>query len=414
MKCSSPWAFCLFQPLQGKTIGVTGYVPTMGELCQLLALAVILTMLALLLYRVRKTEAAGSALAFRRTEGAIKLLLAVPTALWAALAANELFESVLWEIVFILLFGTLACMIMEFIYRWDIRQVLQQKKYIVITAVLAGVLFFPFRFDVMGYNTYIPAKEDVVAMSVRDVHYNIRYPEVTGGYLYSAGDDRKLLDYFETEDFEPLYKMAQNGAAHAGEGHEGVCVCVYVKYRTTNGRELYRAYFVDEELYLDTMDEMMQRPEFKEKYFPILKWGEEEAGTLTAYAAVNQADITLDESDISNAPKGEEYPDEEEWEEDMDEEEWAEDMDEEEYWEEDVEYADDASSFTHIDIPSSKLKSVIEAYCRDLEDVTYRDIWLSDSYLHFMKNQVSSDSDLYPLSDAFTHTLEALKEIQKE
>ncbi|MDO4322228.1 MAG: DUF6449 domain-containing protein [Lachnospiraceae bacterium] len=417
LRCSSPWAFCLFQPLQGKTMGVTGYFPTMGELCQLLALAAALTVLALLLYRLRKTEAAGGALAFGRTEGAVKLFLAVPTALAAALAANELFDSILWECVFILLFGTLACVIMEFIYRWDIRQVLRQKRYIAVTAALTAVLFFAMRFDITGYNTYIPAKEDVAAMSVRDRHFNLHYPKALGGYTYSKGDEKKLLDYFETEDFDLLYAMAENGVEHIRQGYgygyeyeDFSTVYVEIKYRTKSGKETYRGYYVDQPLFLDTMDEMMKQKEFKEKYFPILTWSEEEISAMMANARVYALDTgwlgdaaaeAAGELEMA-AGSGETA-------------EWPED---EAQWDEDSpyrteggwEYAD-SSNQMYIDIPSSDVKRVVKAYCQDLETVTWRDLWMATDYLDFRKDQVSWYDDMYPLSEAFENTIEILKEI---
>ena len=97
---------------------------------------------ALALYHRRRSEVSGAALAFQRLEGVIKILLAVLAALVAALIASEL-DSVFWEIAFILLFSALGCMVMEFIYRWDIHLVLQHKEHIVISAVLAALMFFP-------------------------------------------------------------------------------------------------------------------------------------------------------------------------------------------------------------------------------------------------------------------------------
>ncbi len=401
LKCSSPWAFCVFQPLQGDTVGLTGYVRTAGELCQLLALAALLTALVLLLYRVRRTEAAGSALAFRKTEGIVKLLLTVPTALAAALFANELFDSIIWEFVFIVLFGALTCMIMEFIYRWDIRQVLHQKRYIAVTVVLAGILFFGMRFDVTGYNTYLPSKEDVVSMSLYDGHFQIRYPEITGSNSYSSESGKKLLDYFETEDFESIYTLAENGVEHVrneygGYGDGGVYVAV--KYRTKNGKESYRNYCVEEELYLNTMEELMQREEFREKYFPILGWDDSYIRSLSANAHVYTSDIGWGK----DAKASEENGMTELAEDDVNTEEWEE---------------ADSSETIYIDIPARDMKEVVEAYRSDLAQMTWRDIWecrWSGNALEIRRGQVSWDTDNYPLSGKFENTLKVLKGIWAE
>ncbi|MCD7820130.1 MAG: hypothetical protein LUH07_13950, partial [Lachnospiraceae bacterium] len=107
-KNTSPWAWCLLSEAEGG-MGKTGPLPSAGNLCQLIAVAAILTLIALALYRVRRTEAGGSALVFARTEPIVKIMMAVPAALVAGLVAYEIFESVLFEILFMLFFGALVC-----------------------------------------------------------------------------------------------------------------------------------------------------------------------------------------------------------------------------------------------------------------------------------------------------------------
>jgi ABC-2 type transport system permease protein len=411
VKCSSPWVFALYQMTQGGRTGLTGKFPTVTELCQLLAIAVLLTGISLLLYRIRKTEAAGQALAFRRTEGVIKLLLTVPVTIMSALVGYELFRSVVWEIVFLLLFGGLACMIMEFMYRWDIRQVAQHRLHMVATVVLAGLVFFAFQFDLTGYNTYLPAKEDLAGMAVRDMYLEICYPEVTGSYANTNADAQKLLDYFETDDVDLLYSLAENGVAHVRGTEETSEPTVYVeiKYHTKSGKEVYRGYYVDEELFLDTMDGMMKDAEFREKYFPILSWDEEQIRSTIAFVSIAEEDANGIWYERSGAGDD---TDETEGTVAADASAESSDDESEEYYED---WTDDSGSLS-LDIPVSDLEEVVEAYCSDLQMTSWRDIWMTGSYLSFEHPQEPASwysYDLYPFSGSFEQTMEVMRKIQE-
>lgn len=199
LTCTSPWAFAVFRKSPA-VMGVTGPIPGPAALCQLIAVAAVFSIVSLALYRSRKTEAAGNALAFRKVEGVVKVLLMIPTALLAAIIAHAGFYSPVWELFFIVFFGALGCMIIEFIYRGDIRQVLSHKSHILVTVAVSSIVFFACRYDVTGFNTYLPAHDEVAAMAV---HNYEMFGISDQGYT-----QRGLLDSLEVENFDPIYEMA--------------------------------------------------------------------------------------------------------------------------------------------------------------------------------------------------------------
>ncbi len=412
LKCSSPWAFSLSHILAGR-IGLTGNIPSLGWMCQLLALAAALTAASLLLYRIRKTEAAGNALAFAKTEGIIKLMLCVPVSIFSALIANELFSSVVWEIIFLLLFGTLSCMIIEFIYRWDIRMVFKKRGYLAANFVIAAVLFFSVRFDVMGYNTYLPAKDELAAMSVQETRFNIHYPEVSK-YRSSINYKKAVLDYLETDDFDGLYQLAESGVQNLEKNINGRSTCISLKYHTKSGKEVYRMYPVEEELYLDVMDDLMQNKEFREKYFPVLTWDEEDISKNAIQAGVYMTEILqrrqLFRQGFSDTDEGLEGTRNTVSADDMEDEEIGNIIENEALTERAAYQTDE---YVYIDVPVADRERLIEAYCKDLEQASWRDIWLAESYLRFTTDQVSWQTDLYPLKDTFENTLKVLSEIHQ-
>ena len=269
---SSPWIMILAWSPDGAAVrqGLTGMWPDLGSICLFLVLPALMTALCLVLCRVRKTEAAGKALAFRWTEGLIKILLAVPAALFVGMAVYEELNSVVWELCFVAVFGALACVIMEFIYRWDIRQALAHKWHIVVTLAVSLAIFLFFRFDLCGINTYLPEKEELAAMSVRFANGGFSYYDEDGEKIRNEQDILRML---ETDKVDLLYPLAEDGVRNVQEGDfDGYYVSLNMEYRLKSGRTICRSYMVKRDLYKKAQRELMKDEAYREKYYPILSW----------------------------------------------------------------------------------------------------------------------------------------------
>lgn len=397
LQYSSPWAFCIAQNTlyqdAGMTVGVTGYVPNLGMLCQLLAVAAILTAVSLLLYRVRKSEVVGRALAFTKTEGIVKLVLTIPTALVAALVAYELVASPIWEFVFILAFGALGCMIMEFIYRGDIRQALSHKWHIAVTALVAAAIFFGFRFDVTGYNTYLPDKEEIASMSMVDAYNDYQYFTDESFTLDQKKVMEELLNALETEEFAPVYEVAKSAveAVHNRDFYMNEYLMrVSVKYHLKDGKEVYRSYLVDGDFYFEQLEKMPE--EYKEVYYPILQWDEEYVNEITNAEYGIESNIIMealekaaDKNSNHNASAAS-YSGTETLEENR----------------------------SYGTVPLEKIWDLVKAYQIDLKEHSYKDTYFTGNSLHFWE-PVGKNGDTalstYSFSASFTNTIKVLEEI---
>lgn len=375
LRYSSPWAMCTLYR-GSEQLGVTGNIPGIGYLFLVAAATAVIFAVAVLLYRIRKTESSGKALAFAKMENAVKLLLTIPAALVAAAVAYQLYGSLIWEIGFIVLFGTLACLIMEFIYRWDIHQILMHKRHIVITVAVSAIVFLVMRFDVTGYDTYLPEKSEIAAMAVKSNIENFPYEGVQGmeeGFSYAGGNE-EVLDYLETEAFGPLYRLAQEGVAqvktdpYARVYDADETVYIYLKYRLKNGKEIYRVYHVKRALYEDVMNEMMKVEGYRERFYPITNLTEEYQKSLTGYVRLYhtfQPDLVdKEEGDLTRG------------------------------------------------IPADKLDELIEAYKKDLEELTFEEVWEEYSVIYFWAERPGQYATIfYPLSSKMEHTLEVVEEL---
>lgn len=398
---SSPWAFCMagFSEEAGGRMGMTGRWPLPEYLCQLVAVAVILLLICIGLYRIRRSESVGKALAFGRTEPVIKILLTVLAALAGGIFANLMELNLVGEVVFLILAGALACMVMEFIYRADIRQALAHKSHILVTIVLAAGIFFFMKYDMTGYNAYIPDRDEVVAMSVRDNLLQIQY-DLGNGYpkAYQTTLNQELLDYMETEQVDQLYELAAEGAAYAKSDRLGWAegkIWAGVKYRLNSGKEIYRTYWIDETKYLAAMDELIKDSDFRQKVFPILTWDEKLVRSLTAEVYLSDAQSGL----LYAMSQSEEHDDK-----DALEARAARLSDEEREEIQNKIYEETLSSQT--------LWQVVQAYQKDLQKLSYNEIAEAYGELNFGRSEKTGCYyGGYPLDEQFEETMQVLADI---
>ncbi|MCD8012845.1 MAG: DUF6449 domain-containing protein [Lachnospiraceae bacterium] len=430
LRWTSPWAWCLYATKRrtGSYEGVTGRIPGIGNLCQLVAIAAVLTLIALALYRIRKTEAGGRALAFSATEPVIKILAAVPVSLVAGLIVYQLVQSAPIELICILLFGALTCVVIEFIYRMDIRQVLSHKWHFAVTAVIACAVFFTFRLDLTGYDTYLPAEEELASMAVSDYRSMcVNYGE--NGEIMYVSSMRTRLDAMEWENFDTIWQLAQNGVENTKEAagadvYDEEVTYIYFKYHLKNGKEVYRYYPVDTALFRETMNELIREDEFRELYYPISTWDDAYISKissadvsiygLTGEDLFEKMDETEDETESEAATTAEtetglvdevsQVPEAE----DETADETANESESESAY-----YYYEYYGSLEMSIPLSRLPELVAAYCEDLKVLSFEEI--NDSYgqLYFYF-EGTYFSDIYPVSESYTNTLEVLKEVYEE
>ncbi|MEY8428712.1 DUF6449 domain-containing protein [Lachnospiraceae bacterium 46-15] len=228
----------------------------------------LVTGIALWLYCVRKTEAADHSMAFSKSESVVKVLLVIPMSLVAGLAS--------WMIgvdggMHWFFFGTVCAAVIlsaviEFIYHLNMRELFKNKISLILSVALSLGIALVFRYDIMGYDTYLPAREDVAQMALYDERLNgsFYYEVSKGGYdLYSvnAALDSTLLD-----NFAPIYELARKGAR---EENTGKCHSISVEYKLRNGRRERRNYIVAEKDIQETIKALFETPEFAEKIYPV-------------------------------------------------------------------------------------------------------------------------------------------------
>lgn len=174
--------------------GVTSVVAGMrspgsavGLLIAYLVVAVAATALALFLFRIRRSERAGVALAFPRAKLPIKVYMC----LFMGVAFGTVFSMIAGEFWFWigLVIGTVLChWIVEIIYAFDFRAIFGKPLHLLVILVVlfAGILCM--KFDVTGYDSWLPDRDDIQAVSVDGDASELLYESANIDAAYRLGE----------------------------------------------------------------------------------------------------------------------------------------------------------------------------------------------------------------------------------
>lgn len=264
-----------------------------------LIVAAVLFVLGMLLYRRRPSEAAGHAMAFPITEPIIRFLIVVPS----SLLLGAMFHSMMYEdgwTVFGLVCGLLlvSCII-EIIYHFDFKSLFAHKRQLLVSAVFVGVVFVIFRFDLFGYDRYLPATEKLASGGIycdlldpeatSQYHSTVEYTEGWYGVTFDAMPSSTLAGKMQISDdqgLELLHTIAAQGVHDAAEardrflrghgrsyeGEEGdeAFHNVTIAWHLRNGRTVYRSYLVNVSGVRAALEAVYDLDAYKTAMYPVL------------------------------------------------------------------------------------------------------------------------------------------------
>ena len=257
---------------------------------------VLMTGIALWLYCVRKTEAADHSMAFPKSEGVIKVLLVVPMSLVAGLASRMIGVDggMHWFFFGTVCASVILSSVIEFIYHLNMRELFKNKISLILSVALSLGAALVFRYDIMGYDTYLPAREDVAQMAFYDERLNGNFyyrPFVEGYDLYSVN---AALDSTLMDNFAPVYELARKGAR---EEITGECRSISVEYKLRNGKRERRNYIVEEKDIQETIKALFETPEFAEKIYPVFWRDANLEGDINISSLFGNVELKLSEKE---------------------------------------------------------------------------------------------------------------------
>lgn len=224
--------------------------------------AIVITALALFLFRIRKSERAGTALAFNPIKLPVKIIICVVMGTaFAELFKMLVYGSELWFWVGLVLGTVIFHCVVEIIYAFDFRAIFRKPlQLVIILAVLcAGLLTM--QSDVFGYDKWLPDEGGIAAAAPMDY--------VGESVLLSEPENIAAARQLAALGVESLNNTDENAQTE----------CITVTFKLKNGRVKSRSYelpVTDEVFTLEK--QIYQSAEYKQKAWSLFALGEVNEG----------------------------------------------------------------------------------------------------------------------------------------
>lgn len=225
-------------------------------------------------YRKRPSETAGKAMAFRRLNPFIKIMVSVVAGL---IVCYIVYDATYYNTVVTVCSmagGTLLCSaVMEAIYEADIRGAL---KHFVSTGIAAAAtlfIFCIFQFDLFGYDSYVPEAEEVESVALDlgpyQNYWEWREADESISVIIDSGFLRENM--FLT-DVEAVCELARKSQGLDWKNKED-CRSVRVLYRLKSGKEVVRLFYIDfeDESNEELLNRIIGTPEYRNGFYLMTK-----------------------------------------------------------------------------------------------------------------------------------------------
>ena len=253
------------------------------------AIAVLLFLLNRKLYSIRPSEAAEKAMAFPKTEVPVKCIITFTLGLAGAMFFHEIRHDTAWSFFGLFWGAALTHCIMEIIYRFDFRRVFARKRHLLLCLLLAAAVFSVYRYDLCGYDRYLPAENQVAGAGLYSdpletdlvsINSTVRLNDSRDN-LYPVQEvvrgEAGILQEMALTDTGAVRRVAEQGIAAADSGtmyeHPG---SVRIAWHLKNGRTVYRCYYMDLSTVRSELDSIYDDPAFKTAVYPVLSMSPED------------------------------------------------------------------------------------------------------------------------------------------
>ena len=262
-----------------------------------IAVTVVVTLLALALYKKRGSEAAGKAMAFRFSEPIIRIPIVILSAILGSLFFWTMKSSFGWAAFGIICGTVLSHCVIEIIYHFDFKKLMGHRIQMAVCGAAAAAVFLGYRYDVMGYDRYIPAPGEIseMAISLDSTDYWIDYGGVVkyedGSYDWRGDTKNEYIfahSQYRDEEIETaralvekaveLVEMEKAGIKNTEKNQQYVTFSV--RYKLKSGRKVYRTYFVRSNDAYQMSLALYESPSYRKASNPIFSQSEKDTALV--------------------------------------------------------------------------------------------------------------------------------------
>ena len=229
----------------------TGYemVPFVLNMVVMLALLIA----GFLLYICRPSELAEQGMKIKAVQILFKSVITILAGMagWIFFGLLTNTSSIGWTVFGTVLASVLVYGILDIIFNMDFKAFFKNKMQMLLTTVAAILIGFTFLFDWVGFDTYVPDKDQIAEMGIyiNGLGYNGNYDALDGILSTQGRIDR--MEYTDAEVIYPFLEKVSGNTISSYAPINGDSSMAYVRVTEKNGKTYYRCYRVyesDEEL----------------------------------------------------------------------------------------------------------------------------------------------------------------------
>lgn len=205
-----------------------------------LLLAAALGWCAWRLYRGRASELAEQGVRNRPAAALMRMLSGVVAGMcgWLLLVMLVGRWNVFWGVFGLVLAAVLVFVVLNIIFSMDFKAFSCHKRQLAAVLAVTLVICFAFHWDWLGYDDYLPEKEDIAEMAVYHIIFSNRY--------ISESAEESSLQQMHFRDTDAIYACLEHLTKESAEGAASLRELI-ARITLQNGRSYYRRYFLDEE-----------------------------------------------------------------------------------------------------------------------------------------------------------------------
>ncbi len=306
--------------------GIPGWgAPLMEEIGFLALVAAVTGLAVFYLFRKRKTESYHQAIAFPKLKPVLEFFLLIPFSLTVGMLVSGAANDRNFFLFAGTLLGALAGhWIIQLIYERELKALLGKKALAAVCIAVSMLILCLFRFELTGFDRFLPQKEQVAAVSVSLENDYGNFGRYTvpffSGYQKPAVDD--ILENMNSTDektIEAVLSLAQKWQ-EAGlpemDDTRGSAVDVrqsvdmedsriwVVRYTLDSGRKVYRRFYVTEDTGAQELETIMQDMAYKHIRYQLYEEAFKEAVSqmkITWYDGLQEVFYTGDRERLLEA-----------------------------------------------------------------------------------------------------------------
>ncbi len=239
---------------------------------------ILLLFLNLWIYKKRSTEAAGRSMAFAKVGQIIQFLMEIPAVLAIGIIGHDMVSehSAIWWIVSMVLGIVVIHGVIEVIYQADFRRFFAHLPYMGVSAAIVAVICLIYQTDVIGYDRYLPAQDQLVSLDVKgesvtgvsQTYLTKSKGNTTFQEGYTEGDKNYLTLEPDSDFYSLLQDVIKEGVP---DENEPSTTFVSVRYTLANGKRAYRTYTVDLKRLNEASQSIVTAENFKEVFYSQLE-----------------------------------------------------------------------------------------------------------------------------------------------